>query len=244
MSQTKNIEAANGLRLGRIEGEIQDITKQIGEARKGYDLVALDLLDAPADARTQAALDSIDAEVAALETRKTRLEAALRHAAELESDASRTAAAAARAAKSIATCKASAARLAIARDIEKTVEHLGDLLKTWGDTGAAIQSDAVDAFRFAYPDKYPGASSEKVSQMVMSLMPIARGDDRALQAALAQALFDAGIGRGVGIGLHGYIDIRPPRTTMSVFDAAENGHLKMVGILERVCLPTTAKAGK
>lgn len=239
--QTINAEMANGLRRERIERELRNIGIEINVLQNQKATGALALLDAPENDASHRALDTLDTEIAALETRRDRLELALHRAAELEDEASIVSAAAARAAQAIATCKASADRLAIARDIEKTVKRLGELLQQWGDAGDAVRADAVDVFRVAYRAKHPEASLEVVSRGIMALAPIARGNDRPLQAALARALFEVGLGR-IGVGLHDFVDIRPPLgTTLSISVAAEMGHHKMVEHLEYVGLPTTVK---
>lgn len=242
--QTLNAEMANGLRRERIERELRNIGIEINVLQNQKAAGAVALLDAPENDASHRALDTIDEKIANLRTRKDRLELALRRSAELEDEASIASAAAARAEQAIATCRASADRLAIACDIEKTVKRLGELLTKWGETGAAVRSDAVDAFRVAYRAKHPEASLEVVSRGIMALSPIARGDDPSMRAAMAQALFDAGLGR-VGVILHDHIDIRPPLgTTLSISVAAEMAHHKMVEHLEKLGLPTTAKSAK
>lgn len=236
--QTINAEMANGLRRERIERELRNIGIEINVLQNQKAAGAVALLDAPENDASHRTLDTLDEKIAALETRRERLELALRRFAELEDEASIASAAAARAEQAIATCKASAARLAIARDIEKTVKRLGELLTKWGETGAAVKSEAVDAFRVAYRAKHPEASLEVALRHLWALSPLARGDDPAMRAALTKALFDAGIGR-VGIMLQDLVDIRPPLgTTLSISVAAEMAHHKMAGHLESVGLPT------
>lgn len=225
--------AAKASRTERIETQLAALQAKLNEARELHKSASFALVENPASKNVQAELEALEAEIARYEREGKRLSAALAQASHLDTEEARNAAAAARAAKYAGTCKASAARLSIATEIDKTVAHLGDLLKRWQQAGEPIERDAADLFRRGYVETFGDRAAERASDKVRMIRPLAAGDCGPIQAALARALYDIGLGR-VGINGVDFINIRAPRTSLSVERAAEMAHHKLIGHLEAV----------
>jgi hypothetical protein len=232
-NQTRAAKREALTRAERIQNEINTINGQIALARQHYEEAALAVVEDATDKRAQAEIDGIDAEIAALERRRKPLEAALAKAAALDTVEARAAAAAERAEKFAAMTKASAARLAIAAKLGSHIVQLGNLLKQWQDTGEPIGADAASLFRYGYGETYGAVSFDKQSEAVGKVRKLATGDHGALRSALAQALYDAGLGR-IGIVCPDIVTITPPRTLLTIERAAEAAHLKLVEYLGSV----------
>lgn len=230
---TRREAAAKASRTERIEMQLAALRAKTNEARELHKAASLALVEAPTSEKAQAELESLEAEIARYEREGKRLSAALAQASHLDTEEARTAAAAARAAKYAATCKASAARIALAAEIDRAVAHLGGLLKRWQQAGEPIERDAADLFRRGYVEKFGDQAVERASDKVRMIRPLAAGNSGPIQAALAQALANIGLGR-IGITAVDDINISPPKTTLTIANAAEMVHHKLLGHLEAV----------